>query len=199
MSGMRRWLMGRVGERTRAHPIAAVGSLYAQRGPTLVPAFDQRGRALRSWQLACRRGHGLDNGSLRGFASQATTGTSSTEQRKQDGKGRNAPGGKKQGGGGKHGGKRGKGGGGPRITPAERELQSAILKCTGSQEVLATLQQAMDWDESVINHVHVAGALHRVAKLSKRSRGLRLDRDPTFKRYVDGKCVCKHAPTEQTH
>ena len=183
MSGMRRWLMGRVGERTRAHPIAAAGSLYAQRGPTLVPAFDQRGRALRSWQLACRRGHGLDNGSLRGFASQATTGTSSTEQRKQDGKWeKKVPGGKKQGGGGKHGGKRGKGCGGPRITPAERELQSAILKCTGSQEVLATLQQAMDRDESVINHVHVAIALHRVAKFSKWSRGLRLDRNPTFKR-----------------
>ena len=58
----------------------------------------------------------------------------------------------------------------------------AILKCTTSQEVLATLQQAMDRDESVINNVHVAVALHRVAKFSKRSRGLRLDRDPTFMR-----------------
>ena len=101
--------------------------------------------------------------------------------RKHDGKWeKKVPGGKKQGGGGKHGGKRGKGGGGPRITSAERELQSDILKCTTSQEVLATLQQAMDRDESVINHVHVAGALHRVAKFSKRCRGLRLEKDPTF-------------------
>jgi hypothetical protein len=38
----------------------------------------------------------------------------------------------------------------------------------------------MDRDESIINYVHVATALHRAAKFSKRSRRLRLDRDPTF-------------------
>jgi hypothetical protein len=62
----------------------------------------------------------------------------------------------------------------------QRELQSVVLKCTTAQEVLATMQQAMDRDARLLNHVHVATALHRVAKFSKRSRGLGLDRDPTF-------------------
>jgi hypothetical protein len=144
----------------------------------LVPSL--QGGALWSWSRPGRRAleSGKDSLAFREFSSQTTTELNPTERRKQ-GTQKEALGGKSQG---KPGGTQG---GGPRVTPAQRELQSAILKCTTSQEVLAIMQQAMDRDESVINHVHVAGALHRAAKFSKRSRGLRLDRETTFKRYVD--------------
>ena len=147
-----------------------------------------RGGGLWAWQQQFRHkryGAGdMGTRAFHDFPPQTFLYNKLAEQGKQNGKWeKKVAGGKKHGGGGvKHGSKRGKGGGGLRFTPAERELQSAILKCTASQEVLATLQQTLDRDESVINHVHVATALHRVAKFSKRSRGLRLDKVPTFMR-----------------